>query len=409
MDKVLFISLDAFRKDNLTRQFMGVDCAPFLKGLKTRSVFYDNYRASCNWTIPSYASMFTGLPTVGHNFWSHKEYPKRPKEYVFDLLVENGVRPGIMLSGGMPNSIMQFNSDKYFASEHNVRDVDETVDTVISKLAELDFLFLHSFAQHDYLFHTGYMPNRYGVRRPYRFIGSWGARWMGRKVRRWAAGKHSLKINLKTIRTLERMYYNECMMADAFVEALCKEVVRRYPDIKIIVNSDHGECFSHCGKRQRLHESGELLASPLMGHGSGQCWEQFDVFLMLHDPCNPAQSVVDTRIDHEDIYDLILSLYGLGEFPRKDKERHQVSIGYDIVGNCGINEGDDFYIFRREEDGSLRYLMHDNLYSDEIRELTNEEKDRYRLMIEDRMHTGEETMAADEETMEQLRALGYLD
>jgi hypothetical protein len=315
-----------------------------------------------------------------------------------------------MHSGGPLNPrLFQYNTDNYSAGGHAVFDLDKTLDRVIALIEKNDFVFYHTFLLHDYLFHRKLLPNRFGIRRPYRFIGKAGSWWMGRKIAKWVKGGYHLPIIKKTVSTLERMYYNDCLMTDAFMEVLYKEVVRRYPDIRIVLNSDHGECFNNCNKLQRLPESGKMIKNLLMGHGSGQCWEQFEVMLMLHDPANPKGGLAHERIDHEDIYDLILSMYGLGEFPRRDKDRHLISTGYNFVGNCGVLEGEDFYIYNYKDESGFKFLMYDNLYSDEMKDIGAEGIASYRNMLEDSLKEEEDFQEADEETMEQLRALGYMD
>jgi membrane-anchored protein YejM (alkaline phosphatase superfamily) len=412
MRKVLFISIDTFRKDNLTKRFQGVECAPFLKSIREQSTYYVNYSASCNWTIPSYASMFTGEPTIRHNFWSYKEYPAEPVPLVFDKLADNGVRAGIMHSRGpLGQRIFNYNRQKYLSVGHEPHDLAKSMNMVMKHLEDMDFLFCHTFLQHDYLFHRKIKANPFGIRRPYRFIGRAGSWWMARKFVNWSRTPKDKRrpMSQKDISMLERMYYNECMLTDAYMRELFERVLEKYPDTLIVVNSDHGECFNRCKKVIRRPQDGGFTGNLLWGHGSGQCYEQFDVLLMVHDALLPTSKVVNTRIDHEDIHDMVLSFFGLCDFPAGDKERHFMSTGFDFVGNCGIREEDDFYVYHREGGRSLRYLMCDNLFSDDMKEITDEQEDGYRRMLLERLEVGSESREADEETMKQLRALGYMD
>ena len=153
MRKLLFISIDTYRKDNLKKIVNGIPCSPFLTKIMHEGLFYNNYIASCNWTIPSYASMFTGEPTVSHNFWSYKQYPQAAQEIIFDRLSRSGVRSSLIYAGGpLDKKIFKYNTKNYFVRQLNNQDIDDTIDTVLKCLKKGDFVFLHAMMQHNYLF-----------------------------------------------------------------------------------------------------------------------------------------------------------------------------------------------------------------------------------------------------------------
>ena len=82
-------------------------------------------------------------------------------------------------------------------------------------------------------------------------------------------------LTLEDLAIVEKMYYNECLLVDDFMRQLVDVVLERYPGLEIIVNSDHGECFSHCGKKAFDGNWGKS-ENPLWHHSTGFCSEQFE-------------------------------------------------------------------------------------------------------------------------------------
>ncbi|MGQ9604363.1 MAG: hypothetical protein ACUVUU_09220 [bacterium] len=66
MEKLLIISIDTYKKENIGKFFQGVPISPIIASIARQSISYDNYLASANWTILAYASIFTGKLTIKH-------------------------------------------------------------------------------------------------------------------------------------------------------------------------------------------------------------------------------------------------------------------------------------------------------------------------------------------------------
>jgi hypothetical protein len=387
MDKLLVVSLDTYRKDNLGKVVDGIPISPFMTGLKNNSVFYDNYFASCNWTIPSYASMFTGEPTVSHNFWGYRLFPGQPVDLIFDRLVEAEVRP----------------SQRYFASTYDTRKLDGMIDLISNRLKQSDMVFFHTFLMHDYFHHYDYASDRYGLRRRHDFISEEESAVMGKKMKLWR--EQHFPLTLEDLRTVERMYYNECLLVDDFMRRLVDIVLERYPGLEILVNSDHGECFSHCGKKAFDGNWGKS-ENPLWHHSTGFCFEQFEVFAIRHNRRLGGGIVDSTLIDHEDFHRMMLEKFGLADGVAAGKTFNLISTSYAKVGFCGALEAGEVYLYDRNQD--FKFILKDNLYSNDAGEPCVDKVTGYREALKSRSRDISSYAEAGEEVKARLRGFGYM-
>jgi hypothetical protein len=405
MKKMLFVSLDTYRKDNLGKKVDGTPISPFMTGLLGQGTYYDNYFASANWTIPSYASMFTGQPTVSHNFWGVKSYPGQPVDLIFDTLAMAEIRPSLVCVGVLAESdIYQYRADSYFATTYDPHRLDGTIDLVLRRLEQSEFVFFHTFLMHDYMHHYEYVSPRHGMERPYLFLDEERSRIMGRKMRLWR--QEHFPLAMDDLAILERMYYNECLLVDRFVETLLSAVLDRFPDLNIIINSDHGECFSQCGKKA-FDGYFRRTEHPLWHHSTGFCREQFEVFAIeLNGPGGLPGTVNSDLMDHEDIYSMIMARFGLMEHGAGKKTFNLISTSYDRVGFCGVLDGGDVHLYDRNE--GFKFLLKDNLYTNGFPEPDQAaiELNRSRLMA--RSREIQSCAEASEEVKERLKGFGYM-
>jgi hypothetical protein len=405
MEKLLLISLDTYRRDNIGKVVDGRPISRFLTETASRSIFHTNYYASANWTVPAYASMFTGLPTVGHNFWGVKSLPDHPVDLVFDTLVDAGIKPSLLCAGVLGEAgIFKYRSNRYYASTYDPFKLDGTIDLIVQRLEQSDFVFFHTFLMHDYLMHHTYGSPVRGMKREYAFIAEDESARMSERMIQWR--KEHFSLTRDELETLERMYYNESLLVDAFVEAVFREVLARFPGLDIIVNSDHGECFSHCGKHA-FGDDWAWVLWPLWHHSSGLCYEQFEVFAIESGSPAPQDGVIDGELmDHEDIYRMILERFGLSVVPRAAKSEVAVSTGFDKFGFCGILEGDEIYLFDLSRD--LAFVLNDHLYSQAVIPPDRHKIARYRRSLAERIRKPESSSEASDEIKARLRGFGYL-
>jgi arylsulfatase A-like enzyme len=404
MDKLLVVSLDTYRRDNLGKVVSGIPISPFMTSLKDNSVYYDNYIASCNWTIPSYASMFTGEPTVSHNFWGYRLYPGQPVDLIFDRLNEAEVRPSLLCCGVLAESdIFQYRSQRYSASTYDTRKLDGMINMVANRLKESDMVFFHTFLMHDYFHHYEYTSGQYGLKRRYDFIDEEQSQVMGQKMKLWR--EQHFPLTMEDLEIVERMYYNECLLVDDFMRRLVDVVLERYPGLEIIVNSDHGECFSQCGKKAFDGNWG-LSENPLWHHSTGFCFEQFEVFAIRHNRRLGGGIVDHTLMDHEDFYQMMLGKFGLQDRGIGGKTRNLVSTSYAKVGFCGVHEKGDIYLFDRNRD--FAFILKDNLHTNDVGEPVADSIVRHRELLKSRNRDISSYSEASEEVKARLKGFGYM-
>jgi hypothetical protein len=89
---------------------------------------------------------------------------------------------------------------------------------------------------------------------------------------------------------------SEGVVVDAVPLRILGAVLERFPDISLVINSDHGECFNHCGK-QAFDGNWARTDAPLWHHSSGFCPEQFEVFAIEYGPGVRAGSVDSCLMD----------------------------------------------------------------------------------------------------------------
>lgn len=69
---VLLISIDSLRADHLGAYGYGRATSPAIDGLAAEGVLFERTTSSTSWTLPSHASLFTGLPIAGHGCHSKR-------------------------------------------------------------------------------------------------------------------------------------------------------------------------------------------------------------------------------------------------------------------------------------------------------------------------------------------------
>jgi hypothetical protein len=404
MNKLLVVSLDTYRKDNIGKTVNGVAISPFLTRLSRQGRFYDNYIASANWTIPSYASMFTGQPTVAHNFWGMKRFPGQAVRLVFDEIAQAGLKPALLCIGVLAESdIFKYRTDRYFATNYDPMKLDGTVDLVVKTLEDNDFVFFHTFLMHDYFYQYPYRSERPELKRCYQLVDQAQAEAMSIKMRVWL--NEHYPIYSEDLRILESMYYNECLLVDAFCECLMSVVLTRFPDVRVIINSDHGECFNHCGKRAFDGKWGKSDA-PLWHHSSGFCPEQFEVFAIEYGTGVQPGSADSRLMDHEDIYHMIWERLGLKPAERSPKNCNLVSTCYDRVGFCGVLEGGVVYLYDRNR--GFDFILAENLYSTVPVEPDPAKISAYRRLLQSRSRDLPAYGEAQDAVLSRLQGFGYL-
>lgn len=402
MEKLLIISIDSYRRDNIGKLFQGMPISDFITSLVPKSVFYDNYFASANWTIPSYASMFTGKATIEHNFWGYRLFPGQDVKLIFDDLAAKRIRSSLICCGVLAEAdVFQLRNGNYFATAYDVLNLDNAIDLVQKRLYESDLVFFHTFLMHDYFDHKPYRSPRFGLKRRYEFVTEKQCEQVAAKMREWR--KTHFALTRDQIELNQRIYYNECLLVDDFIEKLIEVVLSDFPCLRIIINSDHGECFNHCGK-PAFGEAWQLLDHPLWHHSGGLCFEQFEVFAI--DYGGSRHEVRNQLIDHEDIYWMIMEFFGLSQRRSQPKQYNLISTSFDKVGFCGVLIDGKIYLYDRNKD--FEFVLADGLRTNRPIDPDPQLVEKCRAILKSRSVDLEDPCCAQESVYERLRGWGYM-
>src|SRR5215213_5623966 len=91
---VLWISIDSLRKDFLHTYAPRHNRYTFLDELAEQGCVFDDAFPGGNWTMPSHASMLTGLDTTSHMIWSWQHRFREETHTAFDFFHKAGYTLG---------------------------------------------------------------------------------------------------------------------------------------------------------------------------------------------------------------------------------------------------------------------------------------------------------------------------
>ena len=87
---VVLIVLDTLRADHLSAYGYARKTTPFLDSILTESVLFENSYSNAPWTIPSHASIFTGLHSFAHQATLEHVYLREEIDTLAEILGANG-------------------------------------------------------------------------------------------------------------------------------------------------------------------------------------------------------------------------------------------------------------------------------------------------------------------------------
>jgi arylsulfatase A-like enzyme len=305
----ILISLDTLRPDHLGCYGHARDTSPTLDALAARGVRFEDVTAPAPWTLPSHATMFTGLYPSTHGVKSHET---RLADSFTTLAEELGAR-GFRTVGvvntwnvGAP----QFQLAQGFQQFHYVPETDEDPQTlqirhrnggrdVVARAKELlvdgdpeqpFFLFLHFYDAH-----TDVTP-----RKEYRqrFVEPYSGALNGRTQQLIRLRNEGAELSDDDVRWLRQMYDAEIAQLDELLGRFLGWLDERgwLEDALVVVTSDHGEEFQ---------EHGGLL------HGRTQFQELLSVPLIVAGPGVPRGRVIADPVHGVDVAPTLLALMGI--------------------------------------------------------------------------------------------------
>lgn len=264
---IVLVSIDTLRADHLGCFGYARDTSPHIDRLAREGVLFRQAIASSNWTLPSHASMLTGLHPARHRAVSFAFAPLRQDvDTLAELLWDVGYETGAFTGGGFVSFGFDQGFDRYWMPAPGTAKAESITETLARSKQWMAvhpyvpfFLFLHTYAVHlPYAppppFNLLFDPDYGG---PFRDSFS-----MKDNVR---VGKHP---DAATRQRLIALYDGELRHFDTQLGELLNYVRNSgFGDRTCVaVTSDHGEEFNEHGemfhRRARLYD--ELLRVPLI-------------------------------------------------------------------------------------------------------------------------------------------------
>ena len=312
----ILISIDTLRPDHLGCYGHGRDTSPTLDALAARGVRFADASAAAPWTLPSHATMLTGLYPSHHGVKNHET--RLPGSVV--TLAEELARHDLRTLGvvntwnvGAP----QFQLAQGFQRFSYVPETEEDERTLQMRtrngarevLAQArEFLLADGGAQPFFLFlHFYDVHSDFSPRPPYReqFVEPYQGRLTGRTQQLVNLRDQGASFSPDDLRWLRQMYDAEIRQLDDLLGNFLGWLDGRgwLADTLLVVTSDHGEEFQ---------EHGGIL------HGRTQYQEVLRVPLILAGPGVPVGTVVDTPVNLVDLAPTVLACMGLSSSTPRD-------------------------------------------------------------------------------------------
>jgi arylsulfatase A-like enzyme len=438
----VLITIDTLRVDHISCYGYERNTTPFLDKLADKGTLFRKAYATSPWTLPSMASIFTGLYPRTHGLhrvtfihneertittWGTTTHQFFSPELVTlaEALQKNGYRTfGISCNPHLSEEVGFARGFDHFGSYWflNGRFINHKVGEWKSKLADSEpyFLWLHYFDPHD----------------PYKAHEPWILEYNSdeRQYRKWSKESYSMfgreedvAARPDLLETLVDLYDSEINYTDSLIRVVLEELLPPDPNRMIIVTSDHGEGF---------------LDHELVGHGNSLFEELIRVPLIIVPPEDKVVTpFADQPVTINDIFPTICEavgqeapsgLHGRSLFPLMEvaKEagwdgereilsevrREDITDGYQEV----LIKGKWKYNIRRKGEEERPELFLFDLVNDPGERINRIETDpevasEMDMALNDWLHAhplfeapmAEQAMSREQ--MEQLKSLGYLE
>ena len=402
---VILISLDTLRADHLGCYGYPKETSPNIDRFCHDAVFFTTPIAQASSTKPSHASIFTSLNVVNHGaFGGYYHILSDDFNTMAEILKENGYQTCSFNGGGFVKSVFGFEQafdlyDSSFTGQFSP-EVNRSKEWIKKHKDKKFFLFLHTYeVHHPYLpkkeyvdlfrgDYTGNLPDHITIE-------------MLKKI-----NKGELKITEEDRKHIIHMYDAEIRSMDqafaVLIDFLKKDGL--YDNSLIVVTSDHGEEFGEHG---------------MMGWHSHTLYEEIiKVPLIIKFPFSKhAGTKIHDLVRSIDILPTLLSAL--------DIEEPQGFEGFNLMK--GITEGKVKKLFAISQLGLKKSAVRTKdwkLFGSELFNLSNDPLEQRDLAQENlqmkktlnntlkkflkgRRDVSNNLGRPDQDTLEQLRALGY--
>jgi arylsulfatase A-like enzyme len=257
----VFAVLDTTRADAVSAYGKVRASTPHVDDLARQGLLYEHAYANANWTLPSHASIFTGLLPSQNGLRGQTDTLGAVPTFVDELRAAGYETVGVSENPWLrPDSELAQRFEHYFAAGVNMKQV------VRSWVEQRDgdrpfFLFLNIMDSHT--------PYRVRAKNPFLPPG-----WTAEEARAVSQSPEHYQCQAtqqsEELRVLHGLYLGNVRAADAKLRTVLNELEplrARHPTV-VIVTSDHGESFGEHGLVD--HDVGvgnALLHVPLVVHG----------------------------------------------------------------------------------------------------------------------------------------------
>jgi len=408
---IVIYLVDTLRADHLGIYGYDRPTSPNLDVFAEGATVFHNAIAQSSWTKPSIASIFTGLDAEVHGVVGTDSVLPDSLTTIAEVLSDKGY----FAVGVYTNHVIgeKFDFGQGFDRWEKVgQRVNKNTDRILSERDPIQptFLYVHTMRPHSPYRPAKEFKERFAAEVPEEFGDT-----------EFLKGFRSQRAEPEVERGVKKLYDGEIASNDRqFGEFL--ELLRRhdlFDDSLIIFLSDHGEeLWDHAG----------------WGHGHTLYRELIRVPFVLRAPSNPRTGRVDALVALTDVLPTVLDYAGIGAPPGlpgrslrliDEIPRHRVAVARVVTrgddhGELMVSVQDDCLklIQMSGRDGSIEVKLFD-LEADphETKNLSTSQPiivnylkahlARHQLLTQEMAVA--ENVPLDDETIEQLRELGYLD
>jgi arylsulfatase A-like enzyme len=238
--QIILISADALRADHLGTYGYFRNTSPSLDAFAKESIVFENAISQANWTLPSFASLFTSLYPSFHRAYDFETRPLTSKLSLIPVLKKAGFHTAAFVDNPCLNPFEGFSAgfDRYaYETNNELENVEEALRWIKSVKKQKFFLFLHFLKPHE----------------PYTAPDPFSAAFKDDNQRpvELSTGflvdidKNCKKLSDQELQFLIAQYDSKILYLDSILNRFLKNLKELgiYKNALIIFLSDHGESF----------------------------------------------------------------------------------------------------------------------------------------------------------------------
>ncbi len=426
---LILISIDCLRPDHMGAYGYQRDTTPNIDRFAEDGVVFETAVATSSWTLPTHMSMLTGLVPSFHRATKWEKLDTSVP-YLPELLSSNGYRTSGVASWVYVSQIYGFERGFHLYDVMENPIASDVVDAALSQLVknrgQNHFLFMHLLDPH-----WPYLP-------PREFIERFGPRPRDISDLQDLIARSKPPPSDRETHEIIQLYDGEIAYTDQELGRFFAELkmLGLYEDSMIIVTADHGEAFyehGHWQHSQTLYD--EVVRIPLIvkwpggsaGSRVASLVSQVDIFPSLLEAAGieppPTEAV-----------DLALRLDGdaepedrtaISEVTWRSPRETSMKIAFrttsskfivTLSGPASLDGGDDLGVSELEEE-ELYDLLKDPHEQNNLLTKTSRDLAEFHRKMRSFLDTARgirttrqgQQVELDEEVLERLRSLGYVD